>query len=89
MIELKVEEFKHYNFSQLNTFLNFSKDKIVWEDDNPPVGILLVTDKDDALVQYAGAGIDNQLFVSKYLMELPTKKQLEDFMKQELRKLRL
>ena len=47
-------------------------------DDNPPIGILLVTDKNDALVQYATAGMDEQIFVSKYKLRLPTEKQLKD-----------
>ena len=54
------------------------------EDDNPTVGILLVTDKNNALVEYATAGMDNQLFVSKYLLELPQKKQIEAIILKEL-----
>jgi hypothetical protein len=46
--------------------------------DNPPVGIILCTDKEETKVEYAMAGLDNQLFVSKYLVELPSK---EDFIK--------
>lgn len=46
------------------------------EGDNPPVGILLVTNQNKALVEYAVADSDQQLFVSKYLLELPSKKEL-------------
>lgn len=60
---------------------------VMQKNDNFPVGILLVTNKNDALVQYATAGMDNNLFVSKYLVELPSKQQLEEFMKNELKKL--
>jgi hypothetical protein len=49
--------------------------------DNPPVGLLLCTDKDHALVQYATASMDNHLFVSKYAVELPTKAELEQFLR--------
>ncbi|OHB73094.1 MAG: cytoplasmic protein [Planctomycetes bacterium RBG_16_41_13] len=70
LVELKIEEFKHANISQLVTYLNYYKAEIMRSDDNPPVGILLVTNKNDALVQYATAGMDNNLFVSKYLVEL-------------------
>ncbi len=55
-------------------------------DDNPPVGILLVTHKNKALVEYATAGIDNPLFVSKYLLELPDKEKLANFIQQEIEK---
>ena len=53
-------------------------------DDNPPVGILLVTNKNDTLVEYATAGMDEQLFVSKYLLNLPDKRKLEEFVREEL-----
>lgn len=85
LVELKVEEFKHANISQLVTYLNCYKAEIMRNDDNLPVGILLVTNKNDALVQYATAGMDNAVFVSKYLVELPSKEQLENFVRNELR----
>ena len=50
------------------------------EGDNPPVGLLLCTRKDHALVQYATASIDNRLFVSKYAVELPSREELETFL---------
>ena len=53
-------------------------------DDNPPVGLLLVTDQNKALVEYAVADSDHQLFVSKYLVNLPSKEQLETFIRKEL-----
>jgi hypothetical protein len=45
--------------------------------DNPPVGILLCTQKDHALVEYALAGMDNNIFVSKYQLELPKKDDIQ------------
>ena len=54
--------------------------------DNPPVGILLCTDKGDQMVEYALSGMDNQLFVSTYMLHLPDKSQLEEFIKKELQK---
>ena len=87
LVELKVEPFNHLNIGQLNTYLNYFKKEVMQPDDNPPVGILLVTDKNNALVEYATTGIDNQLFVSKYQLQLPTKNQLSDFVKKELQKM--
>lgn len=84
LVELKVEEFNHINAGQLNTYLNYFKAEVMRPDDNPPVGILLVTNKNDALVQYATAGMDNALFVSRYMVELPSKEQLENFIRREL-----
>lgn len=85
LIELKVDEFTHANVGQLNTFLNFYKREIIQPEDNPPVWILLVTDKNDALVQFATAGMTNRLFVTKYLVELPSKEQLESFIREEIK----
>lgn len=87
LAELKVEPFNHANVSQLNTYVNYYKQEMMLPDDNPPVGILLITDKNSALVEYATAGVDNQLFVSKYQLQLPTKDQLTDFVKNELKKI--
>jgi predicted nuclease of restriction endonuclease-like (RecB) superfamily len=87
LIELKVDEFRHADASQLNTYLNYYKAELMQPDDNPPVGILLVTDTNNALVKYAIAGMDNSLFVSKYLVQLPSKEQLEAFIINELQKI--
>jgi YhcG PDDEXK nuclease domain len=87
LIDLKVDEFNHNNASQLNTYLSYCKKEMYTPGDNPPVGILLVTKKNEALVEYATAGLDEQLFVRKYMLELPDKKQIEAFIKNELRKL--
>jgi hypothetical protein len=45
------------------------------------VGLLLCTGKDHALVEYATASMDNRLFVSKYAVELPSKAELEKFLR--------
>jgi predicted nuclease of restriction endonuclease-like (RecB) superfamily len=86
LVELKVEDFNHDNAGQLNSYINYYKAKIMQADDNPTVGILLVTHKNSALVEFATAGMDNQLFVSKYLLELPKKEQLEAFINKEIEK---
>lgn len=87
LIDLKVDEFNHNNAGQLNMYINYYKKEKQMPDDNPPIGILLVTNKNEALVEYTTAGMDEQLFVRKYLLELPDKKQIEVFIKNELRTL--
>ncbi|MDR1919037.1 MAG: PDDEXK nuclease domain-containing protein [Tannerellaceae bacterium] len=86
LIDLKVNEFDHANAGQMNVYLNYYKANEMTEGDNPPVGIILCADKNDTLVEYATAGMDDRLFVSKYLLKLPEKKTLETFMKRELNK---
>lgn len=57
--------------------------------DNPPVGILLCTDKGAKMVENVLSVIDNQLFVSTYMLHLPDKKKLEEFMLKEIREMRM
>lgn len=87
LVELKTNEVKHEHIGQLKTYINYYKKEIMLEGDNPPVGILLVTDQNKALVEYAVADSDMALFVSKYILELPSKEQLEVFIKSELNQL--
>jgi len=55
------------------------------EGDNPPIGILLCTQHDRTLVEYALAGMDNGLFVSKYQLELPKKEEMQRFIEEQVR----
>ena len=55
-------------------------------DDNPPIGILLCAEKDHALVEYAlGDGDNENLFVSKYQLELPSKEEMQVFLEKKLK----
>jgi hypothetical protein len=85
LIELKSDKFNHAHISQLNTYLNYYKKEIKENSDNPPIGILMVADKNNPLVEYALVGLDNQVFVSLYLLQLPDKKQLQDFIAAEIK----
>src|SRR6266571_823233 len=80
LIELKVGGFSHEHLGQLNTYLNWFRAHETAADDNPPVGILLCTEKNHALVEYALAGMDNQLFVSKYQFALPDRDEVRRFL---------
>ncbi|MEI6644513.1 MAG: PDDEXK nuclease domain-containing protein [bacterium] len=79
LVELKVDEFKHDHLGQLNTYVTWYRRHKMSAGDNLPVGLLLCTDKDHALVEYATASMDNQLFVSQYAVNLPSKDKLEKF----------
>lgn len=85
LVELKIEEFTHENLGQLNTYVSWYQKNIMSEGDNPPVGILLCTQKNHALVEYALAGMDNNLFVSKYQLELPKKEEIQRFLEEKIR----
>ena len=84
IIELKNNEFKHEDLGQLNAYVGYYKKNEMAEGDNPPVGILLCTDKGSEMVEYALSGMDNQLFVSTYMLHLPGKKKLQEFILKEM-----
>ncbi len=84
IIELKNDEFKHEDLGQLNAYVGYYKKNEMAEGDNPPVGILLCTDKGSEMVEYALSGMDNQLFVSTYMLHLPDKKKLQEFILKEM-----
>ena len=84
IIELKNEEFSNENFGQLNAYVSHYRENEMQPGDNPPIGILLCTRKGKKMVEYALAGMDNNLFVSTYMLQLPDKKTLEEFLLKQL-----
>jgi predicted nuclease of restriction endonuclease-like (RecB) superfamily len=85
LVELKVDKFTHEHIGQLNTYVSWYKKNEMTAGDNPPIGILLCTQKDETLVEYALAGMANQMFVSKYQLELPKKEEMEQFLAKQMR----
>lgn len=87
LIDLKTEPFTHGNAGQLNTYLNYYRKHEMDSGDRPPVGLMLCTDKDHALAEYALGGMDENLFVSTYRVVLPDKAELEAFLRSQTRHL--
>lgn len=79
IVELKIDKFRHEYASQLNMYLNYFKAEVMQPDDNPPIGILLCTEKGNTLVKYATAGLDPNIFVQKYMIELPSEEEIKRF----------
>jgi len=75
------------DIGQLNTYVSWYRKNMMSKGDNPPVGILLCTQKDHALVEYALAGMDNNIFVSKYQLELPKKDDIQRFLEGQIQAL--
>ncbi len=84
LIELKADEFKHEHIGQLNTYVTWYRKHAMTAGDNPPVGILLCTQKNHAMVEFALAGMDNKLFVKKYQLELPRKEAIRQFLESQI-----
>lgn len=84
LIELKVDHFRHEHLGQLNSYLGWFREHEMQPGDQDPIGILLCTEQNAELVRYALAGLDQQLFVSRYQLELPATSELEAFLRREL-----
>lgn len=85
LVELKLASFSHEHIGQLNTYVNWYKRHMMEAGDNPPIGLLLCAEKNHALLDYALAGMDNQLFVSRYQLELPSAETLQRFIEEHLK----
>ena len=77
LIDLKRAEIQHSDIGQMNLYLNYFKNEICQTDDNPPIGIVLGTKKDELLMEYALQGIDNHLFAARYQLYLPNREELQ------------
>jgi predicted nuclease of restriction endonuclease-like (RecB) superfamily len=87
LIELKVDKFNAAHATQLKNYIKYFNKEVKQKGDNPAIGILLVTDKNKAFVEFTMDGLSEKMFVSKYAVELPSKRQLENFIKRELKKM--
>ena len=67
----------------MNFYLNYWKDQMMQPGDQPPVGLIHCTDKKETRVDYATAGLDHQLFVSRYLVALPSVETLQQLIEQD------
>ena len=86
IIDLKIDRFRHEYASQLNLYLNYYKHEIMQEDDNPPIGLLLCTDYGETTVQYATEGLSENLFVSKYRLQLPSEEEIRNYLMENISK---
>ena len=84
LVDLTIEKFKHSHAGKINAYLNYFREEVMQEGDNPPVGILLCTDKGETMAKYATSGLEHSVFVQKYQLVLPSKEELEQYIQKEL-----
>ena len=84
LLELKSAGFSHEYLGQLNTYVSWYREHEMTPGDNPPIGILLCTERNHALVKYGLAGMNSQLFVSKYQLQLPDESEMRAFVEAQL-----
>lgn len=80
IIDLKIDRFRHEYASQLNFYLNYYRHEVMQSDDSPPIGLLLCTDYGETTVRYAIEGLSQNLFVTKYQLQLPTEEEIRSYL---------
>jgi predicted nuclease of restriction endonuclease-like (RecB) superfamily len=78
IIDLKIGKFTHADAGQMHLYLNYAREHWMREDENPPVGLILCAQKDEALARYALEGLPNKVLAAQYRMELPDERTLAD-----------
>jgi predicted nuclease of restriction endonuclease-like (RecB) superfamily len=83
IIDLKTGELTHQDIGQMDMYVRIYEEKFKAEGDNPTIGLILCTKKDQTVVKYSVLNENNQLFASKYQLYLPTEKELIDEIERE------
>lgn len=87
IIDLKVGKFNHADVGQMNLYLNYAKEHWTYPDENSPVGLILCAKGDEAVAHYALGGLSNQVFASRYKLQLPDPDLLKREIESERRRL--
>jgi len=77
LIDLKLDRFTHADAGQMHLYLNYARKHWMFPGENPPVGLILCAQKDEAVAHYALEGLPNKVMASEYRTSLPGKAQLE------------
>jgi predicted nuclease of restriction endonuclease-like (RecB) superfamily len=86
-LDLMLGRFRHEYAGAMNFYLNYLKAEETEDEENPPIGILLCSDKNDTHVEYALGGLSNRIFVSRYMPHIPTREELTGFLRRTRRQL--
>ena len=88
VIDLKLGKFTHADAGQMNLYLNYAREHWTHEDENPPVGLILCSQKDEAVARYSLEGLSNKVMAAEYRTTLPDEELLAaeiDRTRQEIR----
>ncbi len=88
LIDLKVGKLTHGDLGQMQLYANYFNHERRTEGDNPTLGLILCTDKNEAVVKYLlGPGQSQKIFTSRYKLHLPTEAELTAELKRELKEI--
>ena len=84
IIELKTHKLNHADLGQVQFYVNYFDQEVITEGDNPTIGLILCTDKNEAMVKYTLGAENKQIFASKYQFHLPTEEELAMELRKEV-----
>lgn len=76
LVDLKIGHFTHADAGQMHLYLNYARENWTHRDENPPVGLILCAEKDDAVAKYALEGLHNKVLAAEYKTALPNEGEL-------------
>lgn len=82
LIDLKTHKLTHQDIGQMDMYIRMFDDLKRQSDDNPTIGIIFCTDKDETMVKYSVLNESEQIFASKYMTVLPTTEELKNELEQ-------
>ena len=85
IVDLKVEKLTHGDLGQMQLYVHYYDREVAGADDNPTLGLILCTDKNDAVVQYVLDENNKQTFASSYQFQLPTEEELRRELLREIK----
>jgi len=77
LIDLKLGKLTHRDIGQMDFYVRYYEEKIKGEDDNPTIGIILCSEKNETIVKYSILEESKQIFASKYMLYMPTEEELK------------
>ncbi len=83
LIDLKVGKLTHQDIGQMDFYIRFWEDQFKPEGDNPTIGIILCSEKNETIVKYSILENNQQLFASKYKLYLPSEEELKAELERE------
>jgi predicted nuclease of restriction endonuclease-like (RecB) superfamily len=89
VVDLKLDKLSHADLGQMQLYVNYYDQEIAGTDDNPSIGLILCTEKNDAVVRYVLGNENQQIFASRYQLHLPTEEQLQQELRREMDSLQL
>ena len=89
LIDLKIGRLTHADIGQMQMYVNYYQRELTSADENPPLGIILCTDKSEAVVRFTLPEGNTQIFASRYKLHLPTEEELAAELQRERRDLEL